>query len=108
MNYKDKEYHRQKSKEHYQKYKKQYDERNAAQRARTRLIINESKLGGCVVCGEKELACLDHHHVDGKDMEVSSMLARNENLVKAEIAKCVVLCANCHRKHHAGVLNLPQ
>ncbi len=28
--------------------------------------------------------------------------------VKAEIGKCVLLCANCHREYHAGKLQLSQ
>lgn len=108
MDYKDPEYHRQKSREHYQKYKQKYDERNTAQRARTRSIINEAKSSGCVVCSERETACLDFHHLGGKDMNVSEMLARNDDRVKEEIKKCVVLCSNCHRKHHAGLLDIPQ
>lgn len=100
----DKEFHRQKSKEHYQKYKQQYKERNKKQRERTRQIINEAKSVGCTVCGEKEFACLDFHHLSDKDMAVSAMLAFNDQKVREEISKCVVLCSNCHRKHHAGII----
>ena len=108
MDYTTKEFHRQKSKEHYQKYKAQYNERNQLQKQRTREIINEAKQGGCVACGEKESACLDFHHLGDKDNVVSQMLGWSNKRVVEEIAKCVVLCANCHRKHHAGLLDIPQ
>ena len=106
MDYKDKDYHKQKSREHYQKYKQKYNERNTTQRERSRQIMLEAKRDGCIVCGEKEVSCLDFHHLHSKDMLVSQMLARSDEKLKAEIAKCVVLCANCHRKHHAGVLDI--
>ena len=101
-----KEFHRQKSKEHYERHKESYRERNRLQRARTRSIINEAKANGCEVCGEKETACLDFHHTGEKDKTVSQMLGMSDKRVRDEIAKCVILCANCHRKHHAGVLDL--
>ncbi len=104
----DSEYHKKKSKEHYQKYKQQYNERNQLQKQQTRKIIAEAKQNGCSICNEREPACLDFHHLGGKDMTVSSMLGMNEQRVKDEISKCVVLCANCHRKHHAGLLDIGQ
>jgi hypothetical protein len=102
------DYHKQKSKEHYQKYKQKYNERNLLQKQRTREIILEAKQSGCLVCFEREPACLDFHHLNKKDMSVASMLGMNDDRVKEEILKCVVLCANCHRKHHAGLLDIPQ
>lgn len=101
------EFHRRKSKEHYQKYKKQYNERNKAQRDRTMSIINEAKSSGCIICGEDFVQSLDLHHVNSdKDYEVSSMKGMNDQKVLAEIAKCVVLCRNCHAKVHVGYFSL--
>ena len=102
----DTEYHKQKSREHYQKYKAKYNERNRLQKQRTREIILEAKKEGCVKCSEKEPACLDFHHLGGKDATVSSMLGMNDERVEEEINKCVVLCSNCHRKLHAGIIGL--
>lgn len=58
----------------------------------------------CVECGESHPACLDFHHLDAseKDLEVPLAVRRGwskERILK-EIAKCVVLCSNCHRKIH--------
>lgn len=103
-----KEYYRQKSKEHYKKYKEQYSARNKEQRARTKNIILEAKSSGCFVCDEAEPACLDFHHIKGKDMIVSAMLGMNDTRVKEEIAKCVIVCANCHRKIHAGIIKIEE
>ena len=63
----------------------------------------------CEVCGESHSACLEFHHVDQttKDGEVANIARRHsKRKLLAEIAKCKVLCANCHRKHHAGDLNI--
>lgn len=57
----------------------------------------------CERCGENHPATLDFHHVDEaeKEIEVSAAVFRgNKKKILAEIEKCIVLCANCHRKHH--------
>ena len=71
-------------------------------------LVNEAKSGGCIKCGESELCCLDFHHIDGGTKEGSIAERRNASLewVRAEIEKCVVLCSNCHRKVHNGVIQL--
>lgn len=60
----------------------------------------------CAKCNESEPCCLDFHHTD-KDLKVSeiSLLVNSGNTgqLKAELEKCIVLCANCHRKLHAGL-----
>ena len=102
----DSEYHKQKSREHYQKYKQKYNERNQLQKRRTRELINEAKKEGCIKCSEKEPACLDFHHLRNKDLSVAAMHGMNDERVLEEINKCVVLCSNCHRKLHAGIIGL--
>ena len=47
---------------------------------------------------------LDYHHIEPKEHCVSQMSSKPTKVV-AEINKCIVLCSNCHRLHHAG--NLP-
>lgn len=106
MDYKDPEFHRQKSKEHYQKFKSEYNRRNQIQKARTAALILEAKKDGCILCLENEPMCLDFHHLYGKDKNISSMRGMNDDRVKAEIAKCVVLCSNCHRKVHNDIVVL--
>lgn len=58
----------------------------------------------CSVCGENHPACLHFHHKDrnSKDDGIASALQRGWSVarVEAEMAKCVVLCANCHAKEH--------
>jgi hypothetical protein len=73
-------------------------------RAKLREYITEVKLGGCVICGEKHQACLQFHHIDPstKIDRVNRLLAQTKSLekVKLEIAKCELICANCHAKKH--------
>ena len=57
----------------------------------------------CLHCGMKDPVCLDFHHRDPetKDYPVSQMLTYGWKRIMEEVDKCIVLCANCHRKEHA-------
>ena len=64
----------------------------------------------CELCPESESCCLDFHHKDPeqKDLAVAEAVRNGWSIkrLKTEIAKCAVLCANCHRKVHAGIAQL--
>jgi len=63
----------------------------------------------CIVCGfDKHPEAIDFHHLDPteKDFIVARSMGKAWDKVKAEIEKCVCLCANCHRLHHAGIIDL--
>lgn len=80
---------------------------NAVNRAYNVKMMRRYKASiGCVICGEREPVALDLHHVDplGKDANPSSLVTYSTNTLKAEIRKCTVLCSNCHRKVHAGII----
>jgi hypothetical protein len=66
--------------------------------------VNEIKSGaGCAICRENDSICLDFHHLDPskKHKPVSALvLSKNRDKVLEEIKKCIILCANCHRKLH--------
>ena len=61
----------------------------------------------CARCGESHPACLEFHHRDPetKERTVSELITYGNSLetVRAEIEKCDVLCANCHRQEHYSV-----
>lgn len=80
--------------------------RNKYNRAANREYVSRYKSAkGCMFCGENHPIALDLHHLNPamKDSAVSAMLYNCKARIDVEIQKCVVLCANCHRKHHAGV-----
>jgi len=53
-------------------------------------------------CGENDPDCLDLHHRDpSKKSGQVSCFIHNRSQLEAEVKKCVVICANCHRKKHA-------
>ncbi|QGA80951.1 homing endonuclease associated repeat-containing protein [Candidatus Nanohalobium constans] len=57
----------------------------------------------CEKCGEDHRACLDFHHTENKEASVTDLVSRkntSKKRIKEEIEKCIVLCANCHRKEH--------
>lgn len=62
---------------------------------------------GCQLCGEKEPCCLDFHHKENKEFNVSQAYTNmiSKERLEKEIKKCIILCANCHRKVHAGILS---
>lgn len=62
----------------------------------------------CVDCGESDPVVLEFDHVSGdKYQEISIMVHNCCSLatVKAEIEKCEVRCANCHRRKTAKQFN---
>jgi hypothetical protein len=65
----------------------------------------------CVKCGEDHNATLEFHHTDPSEKEISVADAINRGWsierIETEMAKCVVLCANCHRKEHSKHSTLP-
>lgn len=71
-------------------------------------ILEFKKSNPCLVCGEKEPICLDFHHVEKKKVRIAAIASTNCSLdtVEKEIKKCVILCSNCHRKLHAGIIAL--
>lgn len=80
-------------------------------RERLKAIVAEFRALGCALCPEAEPATLCAHHIDPaeKDGLISDMVDRaSESRLRAELAKCVCLCHNCHAKLHAGIISLPQ
>jgi len=60
--------------------------------------------GQCVICGYKKCSrALSFHHRDPskKDFGLSEKgITRSWEKTKAELDKCVLLCANCHMEVH--------
>jgi transposase len=80
-------------------------------RALKQTLIAEAG-GCCVVCGyDRCAAALHFHHLDPatKRFHLSMQgVTRSLARARAEMAKCVLLCANCHAEVEAGITDLPQ
>jgi ribosomal protein L44E len=77
------------------------------QRRRTKARAVDYLGGTCFGCGrEGPPGIFDFHHRDPGEKEFGigqNGVPRRWESVVAELAKCVMLCANCHREIHAGV-----
>lgn len=83
--------------------------------ARRRRVVKRKLVaeagGKCLICGYSRCQqVLQFHHLDpsAKEFHIaergcSRSLARS----RAEIRKCVLLCANCHREVEAGITTVP-
>lgn len=94
-----------------------YARRSEEAKARRRAQVNERRKvnvvrlkkwkveqGGCCRCPENDPVCLDMHHIDPaeKDIELANVVGTwGWDKIMEEAAKCIVICANCHRKLHA-------
>lgn len=107
MNTKEKK--REYARNHYQKNKQQYIDRAKRNTARYKQWYSDLKETlSCSFCKEDDSCCLEFHHPnDDKEHHVSDMRGKfSKKKILEEIAKCVVLCANCHRKVHAGKIDI--
>lgn len=87
--------------------------RRAAYRRHQRRVVRRYldgllAAGRCAVCGEARPPCLEWHHVGGraaKDFTASTAVRRRMSLarLRAELARCQLLCRNCHALAHASV-----
>lgn len=81
-------------------------------REKIKLMAIEYKGGKCqnTLCGyNKCVAALEFHHVIKEDKEFSISYnghSRSWESVKKELDKCLLLCCNCHREVHAGLLDI--
>lgn len=109
-----------KCKETYKKYQQKYHkiwyeknkqfrnkQINVRKRNITKIIQDFKSQKGCIVCQEKHPAALDFHHIHNKKFLISQLsgLGYSVKTIMNEIAKCIILCANCHRKWHYDETN---
>jgi hypothetical protein len=97
------EYHRR----HYAKHRDEVirKARERRQVVQSRLAVEKSRRA-CERCGFSHPAALDFHHRDPsrKSFAIATgpALGKSWETIVEEIAKCEVLCANCHRIEHAS------
>ena len=68
-------------------------------------FYNEIKVNAkCIRCGETHPATLQFHHLnpEQKDFNLAEAVRRgfSKERIQEEMAKCEILCANCHAKEH--------
>jgi hypothetical protein len=91
--------------QYYQDNSNYFKEHTRRREQEIKEFIRQQKAGlSCKHCGNTDIRVLDFHHLDKHTKEVGlSGIARkgwsNERILR-EIAKCEVLCANCHRILH--------
>lgn len=82
----------------------------AKRRKRVKQMAIERMGGRCQICGYCRCEnALDFHHKDEslKKFGISDKgYTRSWKAVRQEVDKCYLLCSNCHREAHAGVLQL--
>lgn len=67
-----------------------------------KFIVEYLKTHPCVDCNESDIIVLDFDHVRGKKKkDVSLLINSSLRILKAEIKKCEIRCANCHRRRTA-------
>ena len=87
-------------KDHYQRNKEYYLERNRRRKRERKEYIRSFKTR-CEICGEDHIACLDFHHPqEDKEFTICTSMYMSKEKLKEEIDKCICLCSNCHRKLH--------
>lgn len=74
--------------------------RSRDMRAKINAMLREHKLAvGCADCGfNAHHAALEFHHLGNKELNLS--FAKSLGQAQREMAKCEVLCSNCHRIRH--------
>ncbi len=91
-------------KKHYLENRQKYIDKAVKRTKQNRKLWQEYKATlSCIKCGENHPGCLDFHHRNKKEKLFTISQAVDSlslEVLKEEIQKCDVLCANCHRKLH--------
>ena len=94
-------------KEHYAANRARYIEQARIQKERLRLertqfLLEYFKTHPCLDCGERDPVVLEFDHLRDKLFDISAaLIQRRWSAVLTEMAKCEVVCANCHRRRTA-------
>lgn len=95
---------------HYKSKKQYYLDHAKLSKSKINDYVKDYKVAkGCHFCHENYYRCLEFHHLDGYEKIDNIGRMRNNhniNMIKEEMQKCIVVCANCHRKLHDGILTL--
>ena len=80
-------------------------------RRKLKAMVVEYKGGRCMLCGYSRCVwAFELHHINDSKKEFGLSvrgLTRSWVKIKQEADKCFLVCANCHREIHAGIVQLP-
>lgn len=77
--------------------KKNYGKEKAS-KSIANILIGIIKAQPCKDCGVKyPTECMDFDHLENKEFGIGDHSVKDIEKILAEIAKCEVVCANCHR-----------
>lgn len=97
---------RESRRKHYQENREQYKRRNREKRERLRAALREVKSVPCADCRIQYphyVMDLDHRDPETKSFDPANLVNRGSwRIFQEEIAKCDVVCANCHRVRTFG------
>jgi len=84
----------------------------AKRRRKLKSMAIEYKGGKCQLCGySKYQGALDLHHINPKEKDFGigdKGYTRSWDKIRAELDKCILVCATCHREVEAGITQLPE
>lgn len=104
MPYKDPAQQKQAQRDHHLRNKEARRDTKLARKREKMARVNEYKLAmGCSRCGyDRCAAALEPHHLGDKTANVSALCRRGMvwATILAELEKCEIVCANCHREEH--------
>lgn len=89
------------TRKHYKSNKSQYLERNLRAYKKRREFLHRSKSKPCADCGVQYpyyVMDFDHREDEVKEHQLNQAARLKIKTIKDEIAKCDVVCANCHRE----------
>ena len=100
MAYKDAERQREAERRWYRANRERVFQRKSEKKARLRALVQQAKQRPCADCGvEYPYYVMDFDHVEGEKAMIVSDLVNFGSTTRllAELAKCEVVCSNCHR-----------
>lgn len=86
------------------------NKKTISRQIKKKLKCVEYKGGKCCICDyNKYIGALEFHHLDPskKDFDIGSMQRNSFKRVEPELKKCILVCSNCHREIHAGLIIIP-